>query len=235
MADRILIVEDEAHLAQGIRFNLELEGYQVEMIADGSEALERLASPYVEKRLFDLVLLDVMLPGTDGFAVVREMRKVGNYTPVLMLTAKGLPGDVVNGMEAGADDYLPKPFDLQVLLARVKGLLRRRDWTRGEPGEPSSAAIGEARVDFRNFVIEVRGERFPMTVLETMLLKLLWEKAGNLVSKGEILQKVWNLSPDTETRAVDNFIVRLRRFLEQDPSHPTRLLTVRGAGYKLVV
>ena len=235
MADRILIVEDEAHLAQGIRFNLELEGYQVEMIADGSEALERLASPQVEKRLFDLVLLDVMLPGTDGFAVVREMRQAGNFTPVLMLTAKGLPGDVVSGMEAGADDYLPKPFDLQVLLARVKGLLRRRDWTRGEPGELSSAAIGEARVDFRNFEIEVRGQRFPMTVLETMLLKLLWEKAGNLVSKGEILQKVWNLSPDTETRAVDNFIVRLRRFLEQDPSHPTRLLTVRGAGYKLVV
>ena len=235
MADRILIVEDEVHLAQGIRYNLELEGYEIEMIADGSEALARLTAPNVPGTALDLVLLDVMLPGTDGFAVAREMRKAGNFTPVLMLTAKGLPGDVVNGMEAGADDYLPKPFDLQVLLARVKGLLRRRDWTRGAPGEPSTATIGEAQADFRNFEIEVRGERFPMTVLETMLLKLLWERAGNLVSKGEILQQVWNLSPDTETRAVDNFIVRLRRYLEKDPTHPVHLLTVRGAGYKLVV
>ena len=235
MADRILIVEDEAHLAQGIRFNLELEGYEVEVIGDGSEALARLASPSAGQEGFDLVVLDVMLPGTDGFAVARAMRKAGNFTAVLMLTAKGLPADVVTGLEAGADDYLPKPFDLQVLLARVKGLLRRRDWTRGPADEPATAEIGEALADFRNFEIEVRGERFPMTVLETMLLKLLWQNAGQVVAKGDILQKVWNLNPDTETRAVDNFIVRLRRHLEKDPAHPTHLLTVRGAGYKLVV
>ncbi len=234
MSERILIVEDEAHLANGIKFNLELDGYEVAVIAHGTEARDRLASKEAA-RDFDLVVLDVMLPGVDGFGVAREMRKAGNFVPILMLTAKSLPNDVVNGLEAGADDYLPKPFDLEVLLARIKGLLRRRDWARGEPGEAETVAIGAARVDFRNFEVEVGGERVPMTTLETMLLKLLYKNAGQVVTKGEILQKVWNLSPDTETRAVDNFVVRLRRYVEPDPKTPRHLVTVRGAGYKLVV
>ena len=228
---RVLIVEDEVNLAKGIRFNLELEGYEVDLIGDGTEALERLTRPGDGRH--DLVILDVMLPGMDGLAVADGMRKAGNFTPVLMLTAKSLPDDVVHGLEAGADDYLPKPFDLAVLLARVKGLLRRRDWARaGDVAE--TAKIGEAEVDFKNFQIRIAGQSLPLTLLEAMLLKLLVQNAGRVVSKGEILEKVWNLSPDTETRAVDNFIVRLRKYLQDNPRFPKHLQTVRGAGYRLV-
>lgn len=227
---RLLIVEDEAHLATGIKFNLELEGYEVEVEGDGRHALDRLG----RVPAFDLVILDVMLPGgIDGFEIVDRMRKAGNHTPTLMLTAKGLPEDIVHGLEAGADDYLAKPFDLTVLLARVKGLLRRRDWARGAGDGPKSAQVGDARVNFESFEVERAGERHSLTLLETMLLKLLVQHAGRVVSKAEILEKVWNLSPDTQTRAVDNFVVRLRRYLETDPRNPRHLLTVRGAGYKL--
>jgi DNA-binding response OmpR family regulator len=234
---RILVVEDETHLADGIRFNLELEGYEVETIADGLLAAERLApeAGETDAASLDLVLLDVMLPGLDGFQVVERMRQTGNFTPVLMLTAKTLPEDVVQGLEAGADDYLSKPFDLPVLLARVKGLIRRRDWTRngGSNGDLEKAQVGEAEVDFHSFEIHRGGETFRLTLLEAMLLKLLVEHRGKLVSKGEILEKVWNLDPETETRAVDNFVMRLRRHLGDDPRSPEHLQTVRGAGYRL--
>jgi len=231
---RILVVEDEAHLAAGIRFNLEAEGYEVEVEVDGAQALARLSAP-APSVAFDLVILDVMLPGADGFAVADAMRKAGNFTPVLMLTAKSLAEDVVHGLEVGADDYLSKPFDLAVLLARVRGLMRRRDWARGETGDQPAARVGEAEVDFRNFEVRARGETFRLTFLEATLLKLLVQNAGQVVTKGEILEKVWNLSPDTETRAVDNFVVRLRRYLEPDPRSPKHLQTVRGAGYKLLL
>ena len=234
MSARILVVEDEAHLAAGIRFNLEAEGYEAEVESDGAAALSRLAvSDPVPS--FDLVILDVMLPGADGFTVADGMRRAGNFTPVLILTAKSLAEDVVHGLEAGADDYLAKPFDLAVLLARVKGLLRRRDWARGDTGNLVTARIGDAVVDFRTFEVRVKGQTFRLTLLEAMLLKLLVQNAGQVVGKGEILQKVWNLSPDTETRAVDNFVVRLRRYLEPDPRSPKYLQTVRGAGYRLVL
>jgi two-component system, OmpR family, alkaline phosphatase synthesis response regulator PhoP len=141
---------------------------------------------------------------------------------------------VVHGLEVGADDYLAKPFDLAVLLARVKGLLRRRDWARGETGGLDSTRIGEAEVDFRNFEVRARGQTYRLTLLEIMLLKLLVQNAGRVVTKGEILEKVWNVDPDTQTRAVDNFIVRLRRYLEPNPRFPKYLETVRGAGYRLV-
>jgi DNA-binding response OmpR family regulator len=238
---RILVVEDEDHLATGIKFNLELEGHGVEVIGDGREALARLAPPPTSGTApapaFDLVLLDVMLPGLDGFQVVDRMRAAGNFTPVLMLTAKSLPEDVVLGLEAGADDYLAKPFDLTVLLARVKGLIRRRDWARGEGEGPGleTARVGEAVVDFRTFEVNTRGETVRLTLLEAMLLKLLVQNAGRIVSKAEILEKVWNVSPDTETRAVDNFIMRLRRVFETNPRFPKHLHTVRGAGYRLVL
>ncbi len=190
---RILVVEDEDHLATGIRFNLELEGYEVDVIDDGGEALRRLTPPSPPAGAgngWDLVLLDVMLPGLDGFQVVDRMRAAGNFTPVLMLTAKSLPEDLVQGLEAGADDYLPKPFDLTVLLARVKGLLRRRDWARGSlegvPGEggagvgPTTARVGEALIDFRNFEVKTRGQTVRLTLLEAMLLKLLVQNAGQV-------------------------------------------------------
>ena len=233
MPARVLVVEDEVHLARGIQFNLELEGYEVEMVGDGPQALGRLLGG--SDPAYDLVILDVMLPGMDGFEVASRMRQAGAYTPVLMLTAKSLPGDVVKGLEAGADDYLPKPFDLSVLLARVKGLLRRRDWARGESEGPESARIGATRVDFRTFELHALDRTVRLTLLEAMLLKLLVQNAGKVVSKGEILKKVWNVDADTETRAVDNFIVRLRRYLEPNPRFPRHLQTVRGAGYRLVL
>jgi DNA-binding response OmpR family regulator len=225
---RLLIVEDEEHLAAGIKFNLELEGYEVSVIADGIAAAERLSAD----NGFDLVILDVMLPGLDGFEIARRARSAGNFTPILMLTAKGQSADMVAGLDAGADDYLAKPFDLTVLLARVKGLLRRRDWARSSE-TPGPVRVGEAEVDLERFEVR-RGDRTSrLTLLEAGLMRLLIQNEGRVVSKGEILQRVWNVDPDTETRAVDNFILRLRRHIEVDPSAPTHLETVRGAGYRL--
>ena len=212
----------------------------METIGDGLAALQRLAPETPEPvppAPVDLVLLDVMLPGMDGFRIVERMRRAGNYVPVLMLTAKGRPEDLVEGLERGADDYLPKPFDLPVLLARVRGLIRRRDWTRGGAGEADAAQrvrVGEAEVDFAGFELRRGGECFRLTLLEAMLLRLLVSRRGEVVGKGEILEKVWNLNADTETRAVDNFVMRLRRYLEDDPARPRLLQTVRGVGYRLL-
>ena len=232
---RILIVEDEQSLATGIKFNLELDDHEVSVVSDGTEALSRM-TPGTGGDGHDLVILDVMLPGLDGFEVARRAREAGNFTPILMLTAKGMAEDVVHGLEAGADDYLPKPFDLPVLLARVKGLLRRRDWARG-PGAagPEVVRIGEAEVDFRSFELSGPQSRVRLTLLEAMLLKHLVQNAGRVVSKAELLEKVWNVSPDSETRSVDNFVVRLRRYLEANPRFPKYLHTVRGAGYRLTL
>jgi DNA-binding response OmpR family regulator len=228
---RILIVEDEEHLATGIRFNLEMEGYDVEVATDGADALQQLGSETV----YDLVLLDAMLPGIDGFEVADRMRRAENFTPILMLTAKSLPEDVVHGLEVGADDYLPKPFELSVLLARIKSLLRRRDWIRDENGVPSTTRIGNAEVDFAALEVKIGDAVCRLTLLEAALLKLLVRNAGRIVSKGEILEQVWNVRADTETRAVDNFIVRLRRYIEPDPASPRHLQTVRGVGYRLIL
>lgn len=238
MATRVLLVEDEEHLAAGIKFNLELDGYEIETLGDGVRALARLSAPACARTPFDLIILDVMLPGMDGFALAQALRKAGDFTPILMLTAKSLPEDVIQGLEAGADDYLSKPFDLGIFLARVRGLLRRRDWARGGEANgaaPASARIGAAEVDFRSFEVRVDGASQRLTLLEAMLLRLLVQNAGRVVSKGEILEKVWNLAPDTETRAVDNFIVRLRRYLRDDSRQPRHLQTIRGAGYRLVL
>jgi len=236
---RVLLVEDEEHLAAGIRFNLELDGYDVETIGDGLRAVERLVPPpegpvWDATPTIDLVVLDVMLPGLDGFQIVERMRQAGNYTPVLMLTAKGLPEDVVQGLEAGADDYLPKPFDLPVLLARVRGLIRRRDWARAPAEDQAPVRVGEAEVDFANLELRKGADTVRLTLLEAMLLKLLVERRGQVVTKAEILERVWNLNPDTETRAVDNFVMRLRRHLEEDSRNPRLLQTVRGVGYRLL-
>jgi DNA-binding response OmpR family regulator len=224
-------VEDEEHLATGIRFNLEIEGYDVEVVGDGADALKRLGEP----QAFDLVLLDAMLPGIDGFEVADRMRQAGNFTPVLMLTAKSLPEDVVHGLEVGADDYLPKPFDLAILLARIKSLLRRRDWAREKDESPATFRIGNAEVDFATFEVRVGDRVSRLTLLEATLLRLLVQNVGRIVSKGEILERVWNVRSDTETRAVDNFILRLRRYIEPDPAAPRHLQTVRGVGYRLVL
>ena len=226
---RILVVEDEAHIAEGLCFNLEAEGYRAEVVDTGEAAVDQAPG-------FDLVLLDVMLPGMDGFQVVAELRRTGCYVPVLMLTARGRPEDILAGFEAGADDYLAKPFDLSILLARTGGLLRRSSWQR-----QSAVVDGEQlnlngrTVDFRT--MEVRaGERvFRLTLMEVNLLRYLVKRAGEIISRQRILEDVWGVREDTDTRAIDNFIVRLRRYLEDEPSNPKVLVTVRGVGYKFVI
>jgi DNA-binding response OmpR family regulator len=234
---RILVVEDEAHLAQGLRFNFEAEGYSVVISETGEDALERLLGG---RESFDALVLDIMLPGKDGFAVARELREARNYIPLLMLTARGRPEDVLNGFESGADDYLPKPFDLDILMARIGSLLRRKSWLRGvEPPAGIEAAPEVFRfdgksVDFQNLQLRSGEQVYQLTVMEAELLRYLIGNRGQAVSRKAILEKVWNLHEDTDTRAIDNFIVRLRRYIERDSAKPRHLVTVRGIGYKFV-
>ena len=229
---RILVVEDEEHLAEGLRFNLEAEGHSVETVGDGLSAAQRLEDP---ERRFDLVILDLMLPGMGGFEVARRARAAGEYVPILILTAKGDVQDLVRGLEEGADDYLTKPFRLDELLARVRGLLRRRRWSRVEVGEPPrSVAIGEATVHFDRFELATRGGTVSLTTREAGLLRALVDREGQAITRGELLEEVWGLRPDTQTRVVDNFIVRLRKYIEPDPARPRHIVSVRGHGYRLV-
>jgi DNA-binding response OmpR family regulator len=252
---RVLVVEDEAHLAKGLRFNLEAEGHSVEVSGDGESALERLVA---KKEDFDAVVLDVMLPGKDGFAVVSSLRKAHNYVPVLILTARGRPEDVLQGFAAGADDYLPKPFQLPIFLARLQGLLRRSQWlvaektatkSRAANGKEAAANAGSAAnsasdsevfsfdgktIDFGTLELRVNGTTIQLTLMEAKLLRHLIRSKGRTVSRKSILEDVWGLHEDTDTRAIDNFIVRLRRYIEKDPSKPKHLLTVRGVGYRFL-
>lgn len=251
---RVLIVEDEAHLAEGLRFNIEADGHQALVLGDGAQALATLLR---DRDAYDAVVLDVMLPGLDGFEVASELRKAGQLVPILMLTARGRPEDVLRGFEAGADDYLPKPFDLAILLARLRGLLRRRAWMRGAADREAaarggasaladSAPAGEGselrgvvtfagrRLDFDAMELSVGDARYHLTLMECGLLRHLLKSPGRVVSRKEILEQVWGLHEDTDTRAIDNFIVRLRRYIEADPSSPKHLVTVRGVGYKFI-
>ncbi|HTS32063.1 MAG TPA: response regulator transcription factor [Bryobacteraceae bacterium] len=235
---RILIVEDEQHLADGLRFNLEAEGYQVQVVDTGEAALEVLKSP---EPAFDVVVLDVMLPGKDGFAVISELRHSGQFIPTLMLTARGHPDDVLRGFAAGADDYLTKPFELAILIARLRGLLRRREWLRasfanGSPVQESKETyrFGDKSVHFDLLELHVGAQVFPLTLMEANVLRYLIQHEGKPVSRKAMLEEVWGLHEDTDTRAIDNFIVRLRRYVESDPTKPRHLLTVRGVGYRFV-
>jgi len=232
---RIFVVEDEPHLASGLRFNLEAEGYAVEVSDNGETALRRLLS---DRTTFDALILDVMLPGKDGFAVASELRQAHNYIPLLMLTARSRPEDVLKGFESGADDYLPKPFDLAILIARINSLLRRKQWSRtptasGPVGEsPQILSFDGKSVDFESLQLRTGTQVFQLTLMESELLRYLIRNGGRPVSRKAILSDVWNLHEDTDTRAIDNFVVRLRRYIEQDPSKPRHLLTVRGVGYQ---
>lgn len=229
---KILIVEDEQHLADGLRFNLEAEGYEAEIAADGETALA-----LVDKGKFDAIVLDVMLPGANGFEVSRDLRTKQNYTPILMLTARGRPEDILKGFEAGADDYLPKPFDLEIFLARLNGLLRRREWTRKESNTnriEDVFVVNGKTIDFENLELRSKNETIHLTMMEIKLLRYLIENEGRSVSRKTILEDVWDLQEDTDTRAIDNFIVRLRKYLEDEPNNPQIVLTVRGVGYKFV-
>ena len=237
----VLIVEDERHLAEGLQFNLEAEGYSVATVSDGETALSLLLD---QQKTYDLIILDVMLPGKDGFAVAAELRAAGNFVPVLMLTARGRADDVLRGFESGADDYLPKPFELSVLLARLHALLRRREWFQRDRVEQAPVDTGalsgdrfsfaQKTIDFTNLELSSRGQTIRLTLMEAELLRYLVEHEGAVVSRKAILEEVWGLHEDTDTRAIDNFVVRLRRYIEDEPSQPRHLLTVRGVGYKFV-
>jgi two-component system, OmpR family, alkaline phosphatase synthesis response regulator PhoP len=239
---RILVVEDEAHLAEGLRFNLEQEGYSVDVVSNGEETLDRLLK---RKEEFDALVLDVMLPGKDGFTVARTLREARNYIPLLMLTARSRPEDVLQGFESGADDYLPKPFMLSILIARVGSLLRRKTWEHRADRSPAKTAarsaastdtfrFGDKLVDFENLRLQAGKESVQLTLMESELLRYLVKNAGHPVSRKEILENVWDLQEDTDTRAIDNFIVRLRKYIEDEPSEPRYLVTVRGLGYKFI-
>jgi two-component system, OmpR family, alkaline phosphatase synthesis response regulator PhoP len=251
---RVLIVEDEAHLAKGLQFNLEAEGHIVEVVGTGEQALEILLnkrqnhpSENRKREDFDAVVLDVMLPGKDGFAVAAELRAAKHFVPVLMLTARGRPEDVLKGFASGADDYLPKPFELAILLARLQGLLRRRDWMResqtasvkrrapsSEIAEYEVVSFNGRTIDFGKLELQVKGNIIRLTLMEAELLRHLIRAEGRVVSRKSILEEVWGLREDTDTRAIDNFVVRLRRYIEDDPAQPQHLLTVRGVGYRFV-
>ena len=233
---RVLIVEDEEHLAAGLKLNLEEEGFTAEVEEDGAAALQRLLGAGAGG--FDVVLLDVMLPGLDGFEVVRRLRAARQFVPVMLLTARSGNDDVLRGFEAGADDYLPKPFDLSILLARLAGLLRRRRWLRGDAAagqeELDEYRFAGGTVDFGNQVLRRGQSEQPLTVMEATLLRYLVSRAGETVSRKALLEEVWGVRHDTDTRTVDNFIARLRRYIEARPAHPRHLLTVRGVGYRFV-
>jgi DNA-binding response OmpR family regulator len=249
---RILVVEDEAHIAAGLRFNLEADGHKVELAERGEEALDRLLSKHEQ---FDLLVLDVMLPGKDGFSVASELRRAQQFIPLLMLTARGRPEDVLKGFESGADDYLPKPFNLDILIARVASLLRRKNWMKMQPQDaPSPAEAGTSGAsatdgaetdntpfrfdgktfDMQQLQLKNRDQIVQLTLMESELLAYLIRNSGRPVSRKEILEQVWELHEDTDTRAIDNFIVRLRRYIEDDSAKPRHLLTIRGLGYQFV-
>jgi len=231
----VLIVEDEQHIAEGLRFNLEADGHQAHIVNNGTRAVDLLLA---ERDRFDIVILDVMLPGKDGFEVASAVRAAGQFVPILMLTARGRPEDVLKGFEAGADDYLPKPFELAILMARVRGLLRRGRWSQQPQAQPPAAAdvftFAGRTLDFGSMEVRAKGTSHPLTLMECELLRYLVKNAGKPVSRKAILEEVWNLHEETDTRAIDNFVVRLRRYLEDDPAKPRFLLTVRGVGYKFV-
>jgi DNA-binding response OmpR family regulator len=231
---RILVVEDETHIAQGLRFNLEAEGHSVTLEERGEQALLRLLK---QREDFDLLVLDVMLPGKDGFTVAHELRQASHFIPLLMLTARSRPEDVLKGFASGADDYLSKPFNLDILVARIASLLRRGKWaqasvTSSETEE--SFKFDGIVVDFQKLQLRKNGQTFQLTLMELELLRYLIQNRGRPVSRKDILEKVWNLKEETDTRAIDNFIVRLRRYIEPDPAKPKHLLTVRGLGYQFV-
>jgi two-component system alkaline phosphatase synthesis response regulator PhoP len=230
MAQRVLIVEDEHHLAEGLRFNLEAEGYSADIEESGDKALGRLLDP---AQHYDLVVLDVMLPGKDGFAVARELRRRKNFVPVLMLTARGRPDDVLNGFAAGADDYLAKPAELAILLARIGSLLRRSTWSRRDPEPRNNRVTFNGRtIDFDTLELTVGDRVLQLTLMEANLLRYLIDHEGKAVSRKTMLEQVWGLHEDTDTRAIDNFVVRLRRYIEEEPARPKHLRTVRGVGYR---
>jgi DNA-binding response OmpR family regulator len=239
-APLIVLVEDEEHLAQGLLFNLQAEGYRTHHESDGDSALAYLLAP---PENIAAIVLDGMLPGADGFTIVRALREARSYTPILMLTARSRPEEVLEGIEAGADDYLPKPFDLNILLVRLKSLLRRTAWQNtATPATPPPSTVDQIdeyafnhrTIRFDALELIAPNRTTHLTLMEADLLRYLTEREGHIVSRKDILEDVWRVHEDTDTRAIDNFIVRLRRYIEDDPADPQHLVTVRGVGYRFL-
>jgi len=269
-APLIAVIEDEDHIAQALLFNLQAEGYRTHHESDGDSALAYLlAAPAVGPQRPALVVLDCMLPGADGFAIARALRAAQRFTPILMLTARARPEDILEGIEAGADDYLPKPFELSILLVRIKSLLRRTAWqsaaaelsprTLSDPehregeskGEgsaspappltptdtnppPDAYSFNHRTIRFDALELIAPHRTTHLTVMEADLLRYFADRPGQIVSRKDILEQVWRVHADTDTRAIDNFIVRLRRYIEDDPTNPLHLTTVRGIGYRFL-
>lgn len=224
----LLLVEDEPHIAQGLIYNLHEEGYLVTHVESGEAALEHL-----QNNVCALVILDLMLPGIDGIEVCRQVRKRGNQLPILMLTARGEEDDRIIGLSEGADDYLAKPFNLKEFLLRVASLLRRSNW-KAAGTNTNTFSFGRNRIDLDSHLAETENGQIQLTGLEIKMLKLFFSNEGKLISRGELLQSVWGMQPDTETRTLDNFIVRLRKYFEPNPASPNHFLTVRGRGYRFI-
>jgi two-component system, OmpR family, alkaline phosphatase synthesis response regulator PhoP len=241
---KVLLVEDEEHIAQGLRFNLQNQGYEVTVLDNGNRALEMLG-----RQKFDLIILDIMLPGSDGIEIARARRRQGDWTPILMLTAKDDAKEVIAGIEAGADDYMAKPFDLEELLARVKGLLRRQVWMRTSRGGekasstasdsgavfegPETLTFGECRIDFKTLrAVGADGTESELSPKEASIMRLFAQHPDEVITRGRLLEEVWGLKSTLQTRTVDNFILRLRKRFEEVPENPRHILSVRGAGYR---
>jgi DNA-binding response OmpR family regulator len=222
----LLLVEDEENLAIGLEFNLKQEGYAVEWVDDGKKAIDVL-----EKNEYDLIILDIMLPYFDGFEIAKKVREKDIRVPILMLTARGGDADRIAGLENGADDYLTKPFHLQELLLRVAGMLKRKSWYKNDTDVNDEYYFGKNYINFKNLTAEAKNKKSELTLHEAMLMKYLIQHKGNIVSRRELLEKVWDINSEIETRTVDNFIMKLRKYFEPDPSNPKYIKSVRGAGY----
>ncbi len=238
VAPRVLVVEDDEAIASGLAFNLERKGYEVVVATDGAEALDRVMAAD-----FDLVILDVRLPGIDGFQVCQRLRGAGNFTPILMLTARGQPDDVIFGLKMGADDYVIKPFDLAELLARVEGLLRRQEWARqggnanggGSPPEGEGRKIfGDFWIDFDRFEAKTLEGQVQLSQKEISVMRVFLARPNQVVTRRELLAEVWHLPHHPNERVVDNVIVALRQHFEMDSSKPRHIRSVRGVGYRFV-
>lgn len=224
---RILVVEDERHIGEGLAFNLEQEGFRVTLVETGEEALRAFSTD-----AYALVVLDLMLPGMGGLEVCRRLRQVDPRLPILMLTALAAEEDRVAGLAEGADDYLTKPFSLPEFLLRVKGMLRRSTWYRAAAEVEETYRFGANAVHLERAEAETARGRISLTELEVKVLRTFFTREGETLTRGELLESVWGVSPEAETRTLDNFIVRLRKYFEEDPSAPVHFCTVRGRGYR---
>lgn len=227
MKPHLLLVEDEPNIARGLIFNLEEEGFRVTHVETGEEALERVWDDN-----FDLAILDVMLPGISGLEVCQRIRHNDSRLPIIMLTARCEERDRIDGLSTGADDYLTKPFSLDEFMLRIKGMLRRSEWYRPGSGFGRSYRFGDNEVNLKEQKATTARGEIPLTELEVRMLRTFFQHEGETLSRAALLAAVWGMAPDTETRTLDNFIVRMRKYFETDPSKPVHFITVRGRGYR---